>query len=98
MPSYQRTAKVPGKSAQEIYDRVAADIERFLSKVPLGHVDINRDAAKRTVSVKSSMFSGELVCKDGELALDAKLSLMALPFKSKLDEGIDKWLAKTFSA
>ncbi len=98
MPSYSRKVDVPGKSAQELYEKVASDIERFLGKANLPvQMDIDRDSAKREVRVKSSMFSATLSCRDSELVLDGTLSLLAMPFRSKLDEGIDKWLAKAFA-
>jgi hypothetical protein len=97
MPSYSRKVDVPGRSAQELYDKVAADIERFLGKASIPvKMDIDRDASKKEVRVKSSMFSATLACKDAQLVLDGQLSLMAMPFRSKLDEGINQWLAKAF--
>lgn len=96
MPSYSRTIQIQGRSSQELYDRVAGDIEKFLSKVPLGKLEINKDVGSKTVKVKSSMAEAELICKEGEICLNAKLSLLAAPFRSKLDDGIDQWLAKTF--
>jgi hypothetical protein len=98
MPSYSRTVKVPGKSAQELYDKVAGDIERFLSKGSLpGSLDIDRDPERKQVHVKHSMVTATLLCADGQLQLDAKLSLLATPFRSKLDEGIDRWLEKALN-
>lgn len=98
MPSYSRTVKIPGKSSQELYDKVAQDIDKFLSKGPSSFkFDIERDPQNKEVRLKSSMATATLVCKDGALELDSKLSLLAAPFKSKIDEGIDKWLSKTFN-
>ena len=96
MPSYKKEVKVPGKSSQELFDAVSATVDKFLEKASVGKFDINRDAAKKTIDIKSSMFSGQLSCMDGCLKLDANLSLMATPFKSKIDEGIDKWISKVF--
>ena len=94
MPSYSRKVDLPGRSAQEIYDKVAGDIDRFLGKGSLPvQVDIERDAGKKEVRAKSSMFSATLVCRDGVIQLDAQLSLLATPFKGKLDEGITKWIS-----
>lgn len=98
MPSYSRDVKVPGKSAAEIYDKVQGGIDRFLSKTPIGKFELGKDEKKKTVSVKSSMFNGTLTCAEGTIRVEAKLSLLAAPFKSKLDEGIDKWVSKTFGA
>jgi hypothetical protein len=97
MPAYSRTVQIPGKSSQELYDKVSADIERFLSKVPMGKCDIERQPDQKKISVKSSMFSANLSFQDGQISLDVKLGLLAAPFRGKLDEGIDQWLSKSFS-
>jgi hypothetical protein len=97
VPSYHREVKLPGKSSQELYDKVASDIDRFLQKASIGKFDVERDPSKKEVRVKSSMFSATLVCSDGTLKLDCQLSLLATPFRSKIDEGIDKWIAKAFN-
>ena len=97
MASYSREVSVPGKSAQELYDRVSADLERMLEKVSMGKFDVSRDAPNRSLSFKGSMLSATLTCAEGKIKLDAKLSLLASPFKSKIDEGIDRWLMKTFN-
>ncbi len=97
MPSYKREVSVPGKSSQELYDKVASDIQRFLDKTGTGSYEIDRDPAKKQVSVKGSMFSAVLACTDGKLSLNGNLSLLASPFKSKIDQGIDRWLEKAFA-
>jgi hypothetical protein len=96
MPSYSRKVQIPGKSSQELYDKVSADIDRFMEKTGIGKVEISRDAPRKQLEVKSSMFSAVLVCREGAIELDGKLSLLATPFKGKIDDGIDRWLAKTF--
>jgi hypothetical protein len=97
MPKYSRNVSIPGKSAQDLYERVSSDIEGFLSKTPIGKYDINRDATGKKVAFKSSMASATLLCSDGTIQLDVDLSMFAAPFRSKLDEGINKWLAKAFN-
>ena len=42
------------------------------------------------------MFSATLSCSDGKISLDGNLSLLATPFRSKIDQGIDRWVEKTF--
>ncbi|MBN23374.1 MAG: hypothetical protein CL678_18960 [Bdellovibrionaceae bacterium] len=97
MPQYTRTVSLPGYSAQVLYDRVSADIEKFLSKSPVaGSIQIDRDEKNKKVTASSKMFSAELLCKEGELDLKVKLSLLAAPFRSKLDSGIDQWLERKF--
>lgn len=97
MPSYSRKVQIPGKSSQELYDKVASDIDRFLEKAGVGKVDVERDAGKKEVRIKSSMVSATLACGEGSIGVDAKLSLLAAPFKSKIDDGITRWLSKTFN-
>jgi hypothetical protein len=97
MPSYSRKVQVKGKTAQELYDKIAADIDRFLSKTPIGKYDLDHNPSCLEVSFKSSMASATLRCTHEQLELDAKLSLLAAPFRSKLDEAIDRWIAKTFT-
>jgi len=96
MPSYTREVKVPGRSAQELFDKISAGIDRFMEKAAVGKFEIERKPEARTVAVKSSMFSATLLCQEGCVRLDGKLSLMAVPFRAKIDEGIDKWVSKTF--
>lgn len=97
MPGYEKTVQVPGKSGADIYAKVDAELERFLSRASLGDAKIDRDRDRLSIAVKSGMFTGKLQCFDGGMKLDGKLSLLALPFKSKLDEGIDKWVSKFFA-
>jgi hypothetical protein len=97
MPSYSRRVQIPGKSSQELYDKVSQDIERFLSKASLGKFDVERDDGRKELRVKSSMFSATLACREAEMELNAQLSLLATPFKSKLDDAITRWIAKTFN-
>ena len=69
-----------------------------MEKSNVGKFDVDSDPAKLQVKVKSSMFSATLHCEDGALRLEGSLSLLATPFRSKIDEGIDKWVAKNFPA
>ena len=97
MPSYSRRVQIPGKTSQELYDKVSTEINRFLEKASVGKFDLDRDPAAKKVHVKSSMFTATLTCEEGALDLDAKLSLLAAPFRSKIDEGINRWISKTFN-
>lgn len=99
MPSYSRTVQVPGKTAQQLYDKVSSEIDRVMAKgpLPIGKFDVQRRPEKREVQFRSAMVTATLVCEEGELVLDAQLSLFAAPFRSKIDEGIDRWIAKAFN-
>lgn len=96
MPSYSRKVQLPGKTSQELFTKVSEGIDRFLSKASIGKYEIERDPGLKEVRVKGSVFSATLKCREAEMELNAQLSLIAAPFRSKLDEGINKWLAKTF--
>jgi len=98
MASYSRNVTIPGKSSDEIYKKISTDIDRFVEKYTgnLGKFDIERDEASKTVTLKSSMATAKLVCEEGSVRLDAKLGLLASAFRSKIDQGIDRWLEKTF--
>lgn len=97
MPSYAKKIQVPGKTGQELYDRVSTDIDHFLGKIGIGKVDVERDPGQKKVTIKSSMVTATLTCLDGMIDVDGKLSLFAAPFKGKIDEGITKWITKTFN-
>ncbi len=97
MPSYQRQVEVPGRTSQELYDLIAQDIENFLSQSPIGKFDVERDPGRKEVRIRGAIFSATLVCQDSRMELNAKLSLLAMPFRSQLDEGINRWLSKTFN-
>ena len=97
MASFSKKFPVPGKTADVIYSTISKSIELFLSKTPIGNCDIKRDEASKQVSFKASMASGTLTAKDNELQVEVSLSLLASAFKSKIDDGISKWLTKTFS-
>lgn len=97
MPSYSRKVQVPGKSSKELYDAVANDIDRFLTKAAIGKFEVEKDPAKCELRIKSSMFSATLSCADAQMELKGQLSLLAVPFRTKFDESITRWLSKTFN-
>lgn len=100
MPSYSKTINLPGKSAQELYDKISSGIDHFLKSANLsfiGKFDLTRDPAKREVSFKASMAEATLRCGDGQVTLQGKLSLLATPFKSKIDQAIETWATKHLS-
>lgn len=98
MASFSKKFSVPGKSSDHIYSAISSGIEQFLSKTPLGNVDVQRDDQSKKVSFKASMASGSLTALDGEVQVDISLSLLASAFKGKIDDGITKWISKTFGA
>lgn len=96
MPSYSRQVEVRGKSAQELYDKISNDIDGFMEKSAIGKFDVEKNPTARQVILKSSLVNATLHCEDGRLRLEGNLSLMAMPFRSKIDDGINRWLTKNF--
>ncbi len=98
MPSMNKKISVPGKTADELYQTIEKQIDRFLEKTPIGKYELERDAAKKELRVKSSMVKATLSFREAEMQFNAELSFMAAPFKGKLEEGIDRWVSKAFSS
>ena len=96
MATFSKKFAIPGKSSDAIYSAVSKGIEHFLSKTPLGNVDVSREDAAKKVNFKSSMATGSLSAGEGELNVEISLSFLASAFKGKIDEGVTKWLTKTF--
>ena len=97
MPSYKKKFNIPGKGGKELYDIISTEIDKFLKKTPIGDFKLECVETAMQFKIKSNMFSAILTCSDGLIDLDGQLSLFAAPFKSKIDEGIDRWLSKTFN-
>ncbi|MBS1960050.1 MAG: polyhydroxyalkanoic acid system family protein [Bdellovibrionales bacterium] len=96
MPSFNKTFPVPGQAADKIYSVISTGIDHFLSKTPLGQVQVDRNEGSKQVSFKSNMASGTLTAKDNALSVEVSLSLLATPFKGKIEEGVTRWLSKAF--
>ncbi len=97
MPSYSKTIALPGKTAQELYEKISTGIDQFMNHPSLsmiGKFDLHRDPAKQEVSFKASMAEATLHCFDGKIELTGKLSLLATPFKGKIDHAIESWASK----
>ncbi len=99
MPAYSKTVKIPGRSAQDLYEKLSKDIDQMVEKWGLaGKMELSRDPGKRQLHLKHSMVSATLSCAEECMVLDAKLSLLATPFRSKIDEQIDRWISRNFPA
>lgn len=96
MAKFTKSFNIPGKNGQMIYQAISENIEKFLSKTPIGEHELKKDDAKKEISFKASMASGTIRAQDDGVHVDISLSLLATPFKGKLEEGINKWLSKTF--
>ena len=95
MPSYKREISIPGRSAAELYQGVSGGLEKMLSKfnVPVKFT-ITRNDPARSVEMASPVFNATISCVDGRVTVDGSISFLAMPFKPKIDAGIDQWIAK----
>ena len=96
MASFKKNFPIPGHAAEKIYSVIAKDIDKFLAKTPLTNVHVDRDEKAKKVSFKSSMASGSITAQENAVSVDISLSFLASAFKGKIDEGVTKWLTKTF--
>jgi len=96
MPKFEKEMNISGKSQKELYQAVDQHVDSFLSKLGIGSYELEKDTSAYTIDISSKFFNGTFSCQDGTLKLKGSLSLLALPFKSQLDAGIEKWVAKIF--
>jgi len=98
MPSYSRTISLPGKTADEIFNRISKAIGKFEQKDTgkFGKFEFSRDEAGKTIEMKSHHASANLHCRDGEVFLEGKLSFLVYAFRSRIDDGINQWIEKSF--
>jgi hypothetical protein len=98
MPKYTKSFSLPGVKPETVFDKIVGDSERWKTSIEsmLGKVEIQSDPALKQISLKSKFVNAVFVCLPEEVRVDADLSLMAMPFKGKVDEGIDRWIKKTF--
>ena len=79
--------------------KLSTDIDHMVEKWGIAQkMELTRDPSRRQISLKSAMVTATVTCSEGSMVLDAKLSLLAMPFRSKLDEQIDRWISKNFPA
>jgi hypothetical protein len=100
MPSYTRNIPISGKTADEIYSRISQAIGKFQEKDTgrFGRFEFKLDPTAKTVRLESSHVTADLQCRDGEVFLTGKLSLLVSAFRGKIDSGIDEWISRSFKA
>jgi len=96
MPAYKQKIPVPGKSAEQLFEKVSKDIGKLLAKYPIGEFKLEPVAGKKELLLKSGYFSAKISCLEGLIDIDGNLSLLATPFRGKIDSGIQGWVQKTF--
>lgn len=101
MPAFKKTISVPGLKKDEIYARVKTEVGRAQEKLkdstnPLAKFDVNFRDEICEVGVKAKLFSGSLTFRDGQVEATFDLSILATPFRSQIDEQIDRWVTRAF--
>ena len=97
MPKYQLNLDVPGVSADTIYEKVQIEIDQFFSKMGVGEFKFEYRPNDLEIDLDNKNFSGTLKCMNGKLSVEGKIGLLAVPFKSKIDEAVSKWISRTFA-
>lgn len=100
MANYSKRIEVAGKSADELYNTATKHLDELLLKPKvqalLGKVGVSKSDAEKKIVLDSKLVNATLRCEPGAFVLEGKLSLMALPFRSKIDGAIETWLKKVF--
>jgi hypothetical protein len=98
MPKYSKTFSLPGVSAEVSFTKILKEAETWKTSLEsmLGAVEIASEQAKKELSFSSKWVKASLICKEDAVQVDAELSMFAMPFKSKVDEGIERWIKKSF--
>ena len=82
--------KYPGKSAQELFDKVDAVMERLSVKMGL-HYDKDPDA--RAGKVSKLGITGKYLAKEGEVTVDLHFPMLVPgPMKKKVQDDIERRL------
>ncbi len=89
--------EVPGHSASEIYRKVAMELRAAVGgKSFMKDITLNYNDPETRIELKSKYADAILVCLPGRVEVDAKLAMMALPFKGKIEKFFDEWAHKLF--
>jgi hypothetical protein len=98
MPSFKKKIHIPGKTAFDLYQKADISLSHFLEKYDgkIGKIECVKQEEQMTLILNSKFFKAFLKCEDAAFDLRCELSLMALPFRGKIEEGIDHWIKKHF--
>jgi hypothetical protein len=92
MPQIRR--EFPGKSADEIYEKVDQVMERIAERLSL---DYRKDGSARTGKVSKMGVSGAYSVRDGEVTVDLKFPMLIPgPMRQKVQDDIERKLDALF--
>ncbi len=92
MAAIQKTITLTGRSAAEIYELLARDLETWSKHSALPGIKIEPHPQEQTVRLQSQWVNANFRCFDGQIQVQAELSWMARPFRSKIEAQLDKWV------
>ncbi len=85
----------PGKSAQEIYEKVDQVMQRLTTKMGLKY---QKDPGSKTGKVSRMGISGSYFAKDGEVTVDLHFPMLIPgPMKKQVQEDIERRLEGLFA-
>jgi hypothetical protein len=91
----QINKKYPGKSAEEIYEKVDQVMERLTTKMGLKY---DKDPEGKTGKVSKMGISGSYLAKDGEVTVDLHFPMLVPgPMKRQVQEDIERRLDGLFA-
>jgi len=92
MPQIKRS--FPGRSADEIYEKVDEVMERIAGKLSL---DYQTDEGARTGKVSKLGVSGAYSVRDGEVTVDLRFPMLVPgPMRQRVQEDIERKLDELF--
>ncbi len=92
MPQIRK--EFPGKSADEIYEKVDQVMERIAEKLSL---DYRKDGSARTGKVSKMGVSGAYSVRDGEVTVDLRFPMLIPgPMRQKVQDDIERKLDGLF--
>ncbi len=92
MPQIRK--EFPGKSADEIYEKVDQVMEHIASRLSL---DYQKDGSARTGKVSKMGVSGAYFVRDGEVTVDLKFPMLIPgPMRQKVQDDIERKLEGLF--
>lgn len=88
-----------GYSTEEIYQIVDSQLEHFLKKgLPeaAGDYKLERFPEKKEMKLHSKWANGHLTVGEHSVQLSLELAWLAVPFRGKVEESLQRWFLKNF--
>ena len=97
MPKLHKRIEIPGQSARDLFARIRSEMEQSLARAGVDGAKLSLRESECVVEVSHAMIAGTIRCHEGAIEVDAKLSLLATPFRSKIEGWFEAWGKKARS-